>query len=156
MKAVVQRVTRCRITADGTDRGEIGKGLLVYLGIERGDDRSDVEYLQRKIIGLRVFNDVNGVMNMDLREVHGSLAVVSQFTLLADTRKGKRPSYHLSADPETAESLYEGFLESIRQNNITVISGIFGAYMQIDYVNDGPVTIPVDSRDRNRPRKQKS
>ena len=146
MRAVVQRVTRAKVTVDGLTVGEIGPGLLVLLGVARDDEKSAVDYLVNKIVSLRVFDDEQGNMNRSLREVAGSMLVVSQFTLYGDVRRGLRPSWFDAATPEVAEPLYEYFLTQTRERLSQVQSGKFGAMMQVELVNDGPVTILLDSR----------
>ena len=146
MRAVVQRITRCSIRVGSAEVGRSDGGLLIYLGVATGDAESDVEYLRDKILGLRIFEDNDGKMNLSVLNVGGSICVVSQFTLLADTRKGRRPSYTAAADPADAESLYQSFLTSTRALGIRVSSGKFGSHMEVDYINDGPVTIIMDSK----------
>ena len=146
MRAVVQRVARCTVSVDGDIIGQIGRGILVYLGVGSDDTRDDVAYLAGKIAGLRIIDDENGTMNLSVEESGGSIYVVSQFTLLADTRKGRRPSYTKAASPEYARELYELFINEIERRNIEVRHGAFGESMHVDYVNDGPVTILLDSK----------
>jgi D-aminoacyl-tRNA deacylase len=145
MRAVVQRVTRARVTV-GTDAvGDIGRGLLVLLGIAKEDTRADAAYLADKITGLRIFEDNTGKMNLSLHEAEGSMLVVSQFTLYGDVRRGKRPSFDQAAPPEKARDLYEYFVEKIRAAGLICQTGTFQATMQVELVNDGPVTILLDS-----------
>lgn len=147
MRAVVQRVSEASVTVDGTIVGRIGRGLLVLVGVEEGDTAADVAWLAGKIARLRIFADASGRMHHDLREADGAALVVSQFTLLADVRKGNRPSFCLAARTDVAIPLYERFiatLESLLER--PVAGGVFGADMQVRLVNDGPVTIPLDSR----------
>ena len=127
---------------------QIGGGLLVLLGVEQDDTPTDAQYLAKKVIGLRIFDDAGGVMNRDVRDAGGNILVVSQFTLLGDVRKGRRPSYVAAARPELGRSLYEAFVAHLRRSNIDVATGRFGADMQVHLVNDGPVTILLDSRKR--------
>jgi D-aminoacyl-tRNA deacylase len=145
MRAVVQRVTRARVTV-GTDlAGEIGRGLLVLLGVSKNDTEADADYLADKIIGLRVFEDDGGKMNRAVRDAEGSLLIVSQFTLYGDTRHGKRPSFDAAAPPEKGRSLYEYFVERIRAAGVRCETGKFQEMMRVELVNDGPVTILLDS-----------
>ncbi len=145
MRAVVQRVSRCNVKVEGKLTGEIGPGLLVYLGVEEGDGESDLSYLCEKIAGLRIFKDENGKMNRSLEEIEGSIMVVSQFTLCADTRKGRRPSYNRAAAPEIAKTYYLQMIDAFSNRGIPTASGIFAASMEVEYINDGPVTILLDS-----------
>jgi D-tyrosyl-tRNA(Tyr) deacylase len=145
MKAVLQRVSEASVEVDGRVLGAIGRGLLVLLGIETGDDAAAADRLVRKIAALRIFEDGAGKMNRSVRDVGGSLLVVSQFTLLADLRKGNRPSFIAAAPPEMAEPLYEDFCAGLRAQGLPVATGRFGARMAVRLVNDGPVTIWLDS-----------
>ena len=145
MRAVLQRVSEARVEVEGRVTGEIGRGLLVLLGVGHGDTAADIEYLVRKIVGLRVFSDNAGRMNRSVAEVDGGLLVVSQFTLYGDCRKGMRPSFDQAARPELAKELYEAFVTSARAQGIRVQTGVFQAYMQVSLVNEGPVTIILDS-----------
>ena len=146
MRAVLQRVTRASVRVSGELVGEIGPGLVVLLGIARDDSRQDVDYLAEKIAALRVFDDAEGRMNLSVAEAGGALLVVSQFTLYGDTRKGRRPSWIEAAPPEAAEPLYESFVAASRLRVGRVETGSFRAMMQVELVNDGPVTILLDSR----------
>lgn len=149
MRAVVQRVSRATVTINQGESRSIGGGLLVLLGIEEADQKEDLRWLTGKISRLRVFNDGNGIMNLSLRETGGEAMVISQFTLHASTRKGNRPSYIRAARPETAIPLYEAFIRELGETEgIKVVSGEFGANMQVDLVNDGPVTIIIDTKNR--------
>jgi D-aminoacyl-tRNA deacylase len=147
MRVVVQRVSSGRLTIDGTEHAHIGKGLVVLLGITHADTPSDAEFLADKCAGLRVFEDENGKMNLSLDDAGGSVLAVSQFTLYADARKGNRPSFTLASRPEAAEPLYELFVSRLRSRlgAERVYTGIFGAMMEVTIVNDGPVTIIIDS-----------
>jgi len=145
MRAVVQRVTHARVTVDNKVVGEIGHGLLVLLGVAKEDAETDADYLAEKITGLRVFEDSGGKMNLSMREAEGSMLVVSQFTLYGDVRRGKRPSFDQAAPPEKARQLYEYFVERIRTAGLRCETGTFQAMMQVELVNDGPVTILLDS-----------
>lgn len=146
MRAVVQRVTSAKVEVDDRTVGEIGAGLLVLLGVARDDGEADANYLADKIIGLRIFRDDEGKMNRSLTDTNGAMLVVSQFTLYGDTRKGRRPSYIDAAEPERANALYQYFVSRSRAQSIKVETGIFQAMMQVSLVNDGPVTILLDSR----------
>jgi D-aminoacyl-tRNA deacylase len=149
MRAVIQRVSRASVTIDQTECALIGTGLLVLVGIEESDKADDVEWLAGKIVRLRVFNDAGGVMNLSVQEVRGELLVVSQFTLHASTKKGNRPSYIRAARPEIAIPIYESFLGALeRECSRAVQHGEFGADMKVALVNDGPVTILMDSKNR--------
>ena len=145
MRAVVQRVSRARVTVKGETAGEIGVGLLVLLGMGAGDTRTEADYLAEKTIGLRIFEDAGGKMNLSVAEVGGALLVVSQFTLYGDARRGKRPSFDGAAPPEQARELYEYFVEKVRASGVRSETGRFQETMQVELVNDGPVTILLDS-----------
>ena len=146
MRAVVQRVTRARVTVGGEMTGEIGRGLLVLLGVARDDADADAAYLLEKIATLRVFDDSEGRMNLSVEDVGGALLVVSQFTLHGDVRRGRRPSWTDAAPPEVAEPVYESFVAAARRRLARVETGSFRSMMQVELVNDGPVTILLDSR----------
>ena len=147
MRTVLQRVKRASVTAEGRVTASIGKGMLLLLGIEEADTREDVEWLARKVIQLRIFDDINGVMNLPITDIGGDIIVVSQFTLHASTRKGNRPSYIKAAQPDKAIPLYNLFIES-RQSSLgkKIGRGIFGAMMDVELINDGPVTIIIDTK----------
>jgi D-tyrosyl-tRNA(Tyr) deacylase len=146
MRGVIQRVSRASVTVDGEITGKIGKGLLVLLGVSTDDEESDAVYLLDKIVNLRIFDDAAGKMNLSLIDAGGELLVVSQFTLYGDTRRGRRPSYIEAAAPEKANRLYEFFVAEARKQIATVETGRFQAMMDVELVNDGPVTILLDSR----------
>jgi D-tyrosyl-tRNA(Tyr) deacylase len=146
MRAVVQRVTRANVTIDGEIVGEIGSGLVVLLGIARDDTKDDADYLAPKIAALRIFDDAEGKMNRSLKDIDGGLLIVSQFTLYGDVRRGLRPSWSDAAAPEIAEPLYDYFVESSRKLLGRVETGSFRKMMLVELVNDGPVTILLDSR----------
>jgi D-tyrosyl-tRNA(Tyr) deacylase len=146
MRAVIQRVKECSVKAENRIIGQIGAGLLVLLGVAREDSPADIDYLVNKIANLRIFEDENGKMNRSLLETGGDMLVVSQFTLLADCRKGRRPSFVDAADPEAATRLYDDFVARARKLGITVATGRFGAMMEVALINAGPVTIVVESR----------
>lgn len=146
MRAVVQRVLNANVKVNGDTVGKIGKGLLVFLGIGEDDDNKDLEYMVEKILGLRIFEDTNSKMNLSLLNVEGEILVISQFTLYGDVRKGKRPSFSSSARPEMAESMYNKFIAMCKERGIKAEEGIFGADMKVELINDGPVTILIDSK----------
>ncbi len=146
MRAVIQRVLHARVEVTGQIVGSIEKGLLVYFGVEKSDVESDADYLADKILGLRVFEDEQGKMNLSLVQVKGSLLVVSQFTLLGDCRRGKRPSFDQAAGPQEASRLYDYFVCLCQNHQIPVQTGVFREMMQVHSVNDGPVTILLDSQ----------
>ena len=150
MKLVIQRVKEASVRVNDDVTGAIRTGLLVFVGIARTDTHEDADYLVDKLIGLRVFPDENGKMNRNVVEARGSVLVVSQFTLYGDCRRGKRPSFDLAAPPEEAIALFSYFLEKIRRGPVPVESGVFQASMQVHLVNDGPVTILIDSGGRPR------
>jgi len=145
MRAVVQRVSRCRVTVEGNVAGEIGAGLMVLLGVSKADSEAAADYLAEKIIGLRIFEDAEGKMNRSVRDSGGSILVVSQFTLYGDARRGRRPSFDDAARPEEAKRLYEYFAGKIRAAGLRCETGQFQAMMEVELVNNGPVTILVDS-----------
>ena len=146
MRAVVQRVTRGKVTVEGEVTGEIEHGLVVLLGVARDDTKEDADYLAPKIIALRIFDDAEGKMNVSVKDIDGGLLIVSQFTLYGDVRRGLRPSWSDAAAPEIAEPLYDYFVESSRKLLGRVETGSFRKMMQVELVNDGPVTILLDSR----------
>ncbi|HKR58731.1 MAG TPA: D-aminoacyl-tRNA deacylase [Pyrinomonadaceae bacterium] len=146
MRAVVQRVTRANVTVDGEIVGEIEKGLVVLLAVATDDTLRDVTYLAEKIIALRIFDDAEDKMNLSLRETGGGVLVVSQFTLYGDVRRGLRPSWSDAAAPEIAEPLYDSFVAQLQQELSTVAKGSFRRMMRVELINDGPVTILIDSR----------
>ena len=145
MRAVVQRVSRAKVSVNGEITGEIGRGLLVLLGVGAGDTRADADYLAEKTIGLRIFEDAGRKMNLSVAEIAGALLVVSQFTLYGDVRRGKRPSFDAAAPPQAARELYEYFVEKIRAAGLRCETGRFQEMMQVELVNEGPVTILLDS-----------
>jgi D-aminoacyl-tRNA deacylase len=146
MKAVLQRVSQASVTIDGAIIGQIGRGLLVLLGVQQGDSDADAHALADKTIALRIFDDAEGKMNLSVADIQGSVLVVSQFTLLGDCRKGRRPSFLEAASPEEAERLYETFVAAIDVAGIPVATGKFRAQMEVALINDGPVTLLLDSR----------
>lgn len=149
MRIVIQRVKKASVSCDEKSVSNISKGLLILLGVTHEDTEEDVEWLVNKVLGLRIFSDDVGKMNLNVTDVDGDILVVSQFTLFASTKKGNRPSFIASARPELAEELYELFVNTLsRKRNQKTATGIFGADMQVELINDGPVTIIVDSRNR--------
>lgn len=146
MRAVVQRVSEAMVTTPGQPPSRIGPGLLVLLGVARYDNETDARFLADKVAGLRIFADQNDLMNLGLADINGEVMVVSQFTLLGDCRKGRRPSYGAAAAPEQAKQLYQYFVERLRQLGLPVATGFFQEMMRVSLVNDGPVTILLDSR----------
>jgi D-tyrosyl-tRNA(Tyr) deacylase len=156
VKAVVQRVSRARVTVGDEVTGEIGQGLLVLLGVAEGDPPEAEATLANKIAGLRIFQDDAGKMNLAVGDVGGAVLVVSQFTLLADCRKGRRPSFTGAATPDEADRRYEGFCSLLRAKGLTVATGRFGASMDVELVNQGPVTILLDTAELLSPRRSSS
>lgn len=146
MRAVVQRVSEASVMVDGQTVGAIRQGLMVLLGVARGDTSRDAVYLAEKTCGLRIFEDQQGKMNRSVEDISGSVLVVSQFTLLGDCRKGRRPGFTEAAEPGLADKLYEEYVALLRQRGITVATGVFRAEMKVGLVNDGPVTMLLDSR----------
>lgn len=146
MRAVVQRVSRAKVTVAGEITGEISRGYVVLLGVAEGDTQTDVIYMAQKLIGLRVFEDADGKMNLTLAEIGGGMLVVSQFTLLGDCRKGRRPSFIAAARPEVADALYRSLIAEVQGQGIPVATGRFQTHMDVELVNDGPVTLLIDSR----------
>jgi D-tyrosyl-tRNA(Tyr) deacylase len=150
MKACIQRVRRAKVTVAGETAGEIGQGFLVLLGVAREDSETEARQLAEKIVGLRVFEDDQEKMNLALSDVGGAMLVVSQFTLLADCRKGRRPSFVPAAPPELAEKLYQVFVQNVKWQGIPVATGRFGQQMQVELINDGPVTLLLDTAELTR------
>jgi D-tyrosyl-tRNA(Tyr) deacylase len=149
MRTVIQRVSRASVEIEGKIKAQIGPGLLVLAGVEESDDASDVEWLSNKIVQLRIFNDSNGVMNLSIKETGGNILVISQFTLHAKTKKGNRPSYIRAASPEKAIPLYNSFVLRLSQLlEKETGTGEFGAMMKVELINDGPVTIIIDTKDK--------
>lgn len=148
MRAVVQRVTSARVRVDGRTTGEIGRGLLVFAGVEKGDGPDDIAYVAGKVSDLRIFEDPAGKMNLRIGEAGGAALVVSQFTLCGDCRRGRRPSFDDAESPAAARPLFDGLVSAIRKLSVTVETGEFQAHMEVELVNDGPVTILLDSRRR--------
>ena len=149
MRAVLQRVTEASVKVDGKITGEIKEGLLILVGVEDADTQEDIEWLTKKIAGCRIFNDENGVMNRSVMEIGGGLLAVSQFTLMASTKKGNRPSYIRASKGPVAEPIYEKFCQTLeKESGIKVEKGIFGADMKVSLLNDGPVTIIMDTKNK--------
>lgn len=148
MKALIQRVSRASVSVAGEEVGKIGRGLAVLLGVADGDSEKDADYLIPKIIGLRIFTDPDGKFNLSLEDVHGDLLFVSQFTLMADARKGRRPSFTDAAPPALAEKLFNYAVDLARQSGVNVATGRFQQHMLVEIHNDGPVTIMLNSRDK--------
>ncbi len=146
MIALLQRVSEAKVTVDHKIAGEIGPGLLIFLGVFQNDAQEDIKFLTNKIIYLRIFDDDAGKMNRSLLDVEGAVLVVSQFTLCADTKKGRRPSFIKAAQPELGEKNYNSFIQDLKERGISVATGIFGAMMDVHLVNDGPVTFVLDSK----------
>lgn len=145
MRALVQRVDRASVTVEGTITGQCQRGLLVLLGVGEGDTDKDLNYLVDKVTGLRIFEDEVGKMNLSVKDIGGEILAVSQFTLYGDCRKGKRPSFDKAAKPEIADAYYKRFVEACRQQGLRVETGVFRAHMLVELVNNGPVTIILDS-----------
>ena len=150
MKLVIQRVSEARVTVDDAIVGKIGIGLLVFVGMGKADTEQDADYLCDKLLGLRIFPDENGKMNRNVHEAGGSLLLISQFTLYGDCRRGRRPSFDAAAPPERAQELYNYFVGAAKRGPVAVNTGVFQATMRIHLVNEGPVTILMDSADRSR------
>jgi len=148
VKALLQRVSGASVSISGEEVGRIGRGLVVFLGVANGDTEKDAQYLVPKITNLRIFADAEGRFNLSALDIHGELLLVSQFTLLADTRKGRRPSFIEAAPPAQSEELFEYFVEQARASGLKVATGRFQQHMQVEIHNDGPVTIMLDSRDK--------
>ena len=152
MKALIQRVSRANVTVDGEVIGSIAGGLVALVGVGRGDGQADIEYLVNKIVNLRIFADAESKFNLSLLDIKGELLLISQFTLMADTRKGRRPSFTDAAPPEVASALFDGFVAEAKKTGVKVETGKFQAHMMVELTNDGPVTIMIDSGERLRGR----
>lgn len=148
MRIVLQRVSEASVTIDNRVEGQISQGFVLLLGITDGDSEQDIEWLIQKTLGMRIFSDEQGLMNKSLRDIGGSILLISQFTLYASTKKGKRPSFIKAARPDVAIPLYESFIKKVRKQDVLIETGIFGADMKVSLVNDGPVTIIIDSKHR--------
>lgn len=148
MRAVIQRAKKASVRVENETVGEISHGLVIFIGVEDNDGKEDISYLVRKISNLRIFEDDEAKMNLSVKDVEGDILSISQFTLHADTKKGNRPSFVGAADPEYADKVYNQFNESLSDEGIRVETGRFGKHMEIDFINDGPVTILIDSKNR--------
>jgi len=146
MRVLIQRVLSCSVIIDNNVHGKIDKGLLILLGIENSDEKTDIEWLCRKIVNMRIFNDEQGIMNLSALDTKADILIVSQFTLHASTKKGNRPSYIHAAKPEVAVPLYESFIQELGNSGLNISTGKFGADMKVELINDGPVTIWLDSK----------
>ncbi|MHC5182171.1 MAG: D-aminoacyl-tRNA deacylase [Planctomycetota bacterium] len=146
MRAVVQRVRRASVTVDGAVTGSIQRGLLVFLGVGKEDTQKDIDFIADKIVNLRIFECTDGKMNLSVKDISGGILLISQFTLYGDCRKGRRPDFTAAGKPEIAKQLYEQAIEAIRDKGVPVETGVFAAHMDIDSINDGPVTLILDSR----------
>lgn len=146
MRAVIQRVREASVTVGGKDVASIGKGIVILLGVAKGDAVADANFLADKITGLRIFEDQQGKMNLSLLDIHGEALIVSQFTLVADTGRGRRPSFDPAAPPDEAERLYDTFITKVKEKGLKVATGVFQAEMLVHIHNDGPVTFVIDSR----------
>ena len=144
MRVLVQRSLNSKVTVSGKVTGEIDKGLVLLVGFTEGDSEKEIDYLVNKTLNLRIFDDENGVMNKSLKDVNGSILSISQFTLYADTSRGRRPSYIKALNGKEASNLYDKFNEELKNNNIHVETGIFGSEMEVDFINDGPITIILE------------
>ena len=153
MRLVIQRVKRASVTIDNNIVGKINQGFMVLVGLGEGDTEEDMKYCMDKMINLRVFEDEEGKMNLALKSIEGELLLISQFTLYADTRKGNRPSFIKAMHPSTAEPMFNKFVEDVRAQGIKTETGEFGADMKVELINDGPVTIIIDSEDKKKPRR---
>lgn len=148
MKALLQRVTEASVTVDGKITGRIDQGFVVFVGVAADDEEKDADYLVEKTVNLRIFSDDDSKFNLSLLQIKGALLVVSQFTLLADTRHGRRPSFTGAALPAKADALYNYYISKVKESGLNVATGIFAAHMKVQLVNDGPVTIMLDSKDK--------
>lgn len=146
MRAVIQRVSRASVTVDGAITGSIGQGLLVFLGVGKDDTQTDIDFIADKVANLRIFEDADGKMNLSVQDIGGSVLLISQFTLFGDCRKGRRPDFTAAGPPDMANRLYEQTIDAVKEKGVPVETGIFAAHMDIDALNDGPVTLILDSK----------
>ena len=146
MRAVIQRVSSAQVSVSGVVKGRIGRGLVVLAGVDQGDTSGDLEFIKKKLLNLRIFSDENGKFNLSLNDIEGEILLISQFTLFGDCRKGNRPSFSRAASPESAEVLYNELKDIMEKAGVVTASGVFGANMEVSIVNDGPVTLLLDSR----------
>ncbi len=146
MRAVIQRVNQASVTVDGHIAGQIEKGLLVFLGVAKDDTEDDIAFIADKVVNLRIFEDDNGKMNLSVKDIGGGVLLISQFTLFGDCRKGRRPDFTAAGPPDLAKTLYKKTIAAIKENGVLVETGIFAAHMHIDSINDGPVTILLDTK----------
>jgi D-tyrosyl-tRNA(Tyr) deacylase len=146
VKALIQRVSRARVTVSGKEVSLIGKGMLVLLGVEKGDSEKQIQFISRRLANIRIFEEEAGKMNLSIKDMEGEMLVVSQFTLAADLKKGNRPSFDSAEAPEQAEKIYKDLIRELKKEGISVKEGVFGAMMQVELVNDGPVTFMVEVR----------